>query len=127
MLKEPCRVYLSPTSLGTTTVSAQNTGRTPSSLSVPPASRIPWVFVPPALALAEAITVRYVDSSLANAPVLTLPCKNPETSGLLSDTPYRNQYGSNAQNVQRPVYQPDPESLRREREALEGICHAMSE
>ena len=31
------------------------------------------------------------------------------------------------QQQQRTVNQPDPESLRREREALESICHAMSE
>lgn len=29
--------------------------------------------------------------------------------------------------MQRPAYQPDPESVKREREALDGICHAMSE
>ncbi len=82
----------------------------------------------PALDLADAIKIlRYVEPSLANARYSFALAKNPETSGLLSDDPYRNHYGSNAQNVQRPVYQPDPESLRREREALEGICHAMSE
>ncbi|MCJ1369620.1 hypothetical protein MMC20_000832 [Loxospora ochrophaea] len=53
--------------------------------------------------------------------------KHPETSRLLSDDPYRPQYGSNNANGQRSTYQPDPESLRREREALEGICNAMSD
>lgn len=57
-----------------------------------------------------------------------LPCaQNPETSRLLYDEPYRSQYGSNIQNTQRLAYQPDSESLRREREALERICHFMSE
>jgi len=53
--------------------------------------------------------------------------EDPETSRLLSDDPYRAQYGSHIQNIQRPVYQPDPESVKREREALENICHAMSD
>ncbi|MCJ1461602.1 hypothetical protein MMC07_000199 [Pseudocyphellaria aurata] len=53
--------------------------------------------------------------------------ENPETSRLLYDEPYRPNYGSNIQNTQRLAYQPDPESLRREREALEGICHSMSD
>ncbi|MCJ1245248.1 hypothetical protein MMC30_002451 [Trapelia coarctata] len=52
---------------------------------------------------------------------------DPETSRLLYDDPYRAQYGSNIQSIQRPVYQPDPESVKREREALDGICHAMSD
>lgn len=57
-----------------------------------------------------------------------LPCsQDPETSRLLYDDPYRAQYGSHIQNIQRPIYQPDPESVKREREALDGICHAMSE
>ncbi|MCJ1477744.1 hypothetical protein MMC13_006417 [Lambiella insularis] len=57
-----------------------------------------------------------------------LPCtQDPETSRLLSDDPYRSQYGSHSQNRQRPIYQPDPESVKREREALESICHAMSD
>ncbi|MCJ1380112.1 hypothetical protein MMC17_003215 [Xylographa soralifera] len=53
--------------------------------------------------------------------------EDAETSRLLSDDPYRAQYGSHIQNIQRPVYQPDPESVKREREALENICHAMSD
>lgn len=53
--------------------------------------------------------------------------QNPETSRLIDDDPYRSQYGSNNRHPQRAAYQPDPESLRREREALEGICHSMSE
>ena len=54
--------------------------------------------------------------------------QNPETSRLLFDDPYRSQYGATGQTQHRAQYhQPDPESLRREREALEGICHDMSE
>ena len=45
---------------------------------------------------------------------------------MLSDEPFRSQYGS-VQHQQRAVNQPDPEVLRREREAMETICHAMSE
>ncbi len=42
------------------------------------ASRIPWAPVHPALALADAIKIlRYVEPSLANAPVLIRPCKEP--------------------------------------------------
>lgn len=53
--------------------------------------------------------------------------ENPETSRLLYDDPYRSQYGG-VQHPQRTVYsQPDPESLRREREALERITNAMSD
>lgn len=59
-----------------------------------------------------------------------LPCallQSPETTRLLYDDPYRSQYGTNGQTPQRQSYQPDPETQRREREALEGICHSMSE
>lgn len=53
--------------------------------------------------------------------------ENGETSRLLYDDPYRSQYGSHVQPSQRLTYQPDPESVKREREALESICHAMSD
>ncbi|KAF6239929.1 hypothetical protein HO173_001537 [Letharia columbiana] len=54
--------------------------------------------------------------------------ENPETSRLLYDDPYRSQYGATGQSQHRVHYhQPDPESLRRETEALEGICHDMSD
>lgn len=53
--------------------------------------------------------------------------QNPESTRLLNDDPYRGQYGTNAQTPQRQSHQPDPEAQRREREALEGICHSMSE
>ena len=49
-----------------------------------------------------------------------------ETSRLLYDEPFRSRYGAVRQHP-RAVNQPDPELLRREREALEEICHAMSE
>ncbi|KAL8681781.1 MAG: hypothetical protein Q9186_002096 [Xanthomendoza sp. 1 TL-2023] len=50
---------------------------------------------------------------------------DPETSRLLSDDPFRN-YGSRTQLPRRPD-EPDPEHVRREREALESIAHGMSE
>ncbi|KAG7006382.1 hypothetical protein G7Y79_00015g039720 [Physcia stellaris] len=53
--------------------------------------------------------------------------ENPETSRLLYDESYRPHYGSAQQQHQRTSNQPDPESVRREREALESICHAMSD
>lgn len=54
--------------------------------------------------------------------------ENPETSRLLYDDPYRSQYGATGQTQHRAQHhQPDPESLRRETEALEGICHDMSD
>ncbi|KAI4133541.1 MAG: hypothetical protein LQ347_002133 [Umbilicaria vellea] len=53
--------------------------------------------------------------------------ENAETSRLLYDDAYQRHYGSHLHNGQRTAYQPDPEHLKREREALEGICHAMSE
>ncbi|KAL9132548.1 MAG: hypothetical protein Q9175_006274 [Cornicularia normoerica] len=54
--------------------------------------------------------------------------ENPETSRLLYDDPYRSQYGAAGQTQHRVHYhQQDPESLRRETEALEGICHNMSD
>lgn len=59
------------------------------------------------------------------ALIPSLAPQNPETSRLLYDEPYRSHYGSN-QNSQR-LYHADPESLRREQEALEAICHSMSE
>ena len=62
---------------------------------------------------------------MAHTNLSPLLVQDPETSRLLSDDPYRSQYGSHIQS-QRVVQQPDPESLRREREALDSICHAMS-
>ncbi|KAL8693837.1 MAG: hypothetical protein Q9218_001393 [Villophora microphyllina] len=52
--------------------------------------------------------------------------EDPETSRLLSDDPYRS-YGSRNPNARPAAPQPDPESVRREREALENIAHGMSE
>ncbi|KAL9035129.1 MAG: hypothetical protein Q9180_005025 [Flavoplaca navasiana] len=49
-----------------------------------------------------------------------------KTSRLLSDDPFR-YYGSRAQFSRRPLDEPDPEYVRREREALETIAHGMSE
>ncbi|KAL9068078.1 MAG: hypothetical protein Q9161_006431 [Pseudevernia consocians] len=53
--------------------------------------------------------------------------ENPETSRLLYDDPYRSQYGGAGTQHRAQYHQPDPESLRREREALEVICHDMSD
>ncbi|KAI9712736.1 MAG: hypothetical protein M1820_001358 [Bogoriella megaspora] len=55
-------------------------------------------------------------------PSLTQPS---ETSGLLYEDPYTPQYGATAQQPNIP--QPDPEELRREREALESLCTQTSE
>ncbi|MCJ1354182.1 MAG: hypothetical protein MMC33_004169 [Icmadophila ericetorum] len=52
--------------------------------------------------------------------------EDPETSRLLYDDPYRPQYGSQISRGPQHVNQPDPESLRLEREALERICYVMS-
>jgi hypothetical protein len=49
-----------------------------------------------------------------------------ERAPLLNDN-YRGQYGGHGANANRPIYQPDLEFLRREREALDSICHTMSE
>lgn len=74
------------------------------------------------------LEVLYPDLAAGKLHTNLLPCsQHPETSRLLYDDPYRAQYGSHIQNMQRPVYQPDPEPVKREREALDGICHAMSE
>lgn len=98
----------------------------------PSSHSYPWASVPPALASA-AEEARYA-CPRSSAPFRALdtdsPCslsQNPETSRLLYDDPYRTQYGTNGQANQRQSYQPDPETQRREREALEGLCHAMSE
>ncbi|KAL8833112.1 MAG: hypothetical protein Q9170_004494 [Blastenia crenularia] len=53
--------------------------------------------------------------------------KEPETSRLLSDDPYRSSYGSRAQTTRRPADEADIEHTRREREILESIAHGMSE
>ncbi|KAL9610083.1 MAG: hypothetical protein Q9167_005191 [Letrouitia subvulpina] len=53
--------------------------------------------------------------------------EDPETTRLLSGDPYRFRYGSSIQPPPRPAFQPDPEHVRRENEALESIAHRMSE
>ncbi|KAL9011639.1 MAG: hypothetical protein Q9173_003538 [Seirophora scorigena] len=53
--------------------------------------------------------------------------KDPETSRLLSDDPYRATYGSRSQNP-RPAEEAEADdSRRRERAVLESIAHGMSE
>ncbi len=98
---------------------------------VPFSHSIRWASAPPAWALA-AEKARYANPSFSPHISLTLTSlarllQSPETTRLLYDDPYRSQYGTNGQAPQRQIYQPDPETQRREREALEGICHSMSE
>ncbi|KAJ5105763.1 hypothetical protein NUU61_003110 [Penicillium alfredii] len=51
----------------------------------------------------------------------------PESSRLLDDDPYQAGYGYGALNHAHQANQPDPESVRREREALEAICQRTSD
>ena len=51
----------------------------------------------------------------------------PESSRLLDEDPYQAGYGYGAFNQAQHANQPDPESVRREREALEAICQRTSE
>lgn len=58
----------------------------------------------------------------ANVSVL-----KPESSRLLEEDPYQAGYGYGALNHAQQASQPDPEYVRREREALESICQRTSE
>lgn len=51
----------------------------------------------------------------------------PESSRLLDEDPYQNGYGYGALNQAQQPNQPDPEYVRREREALDAICQRASE
>ena len=51
----------------------------------------------------------------------------PESSRLLDEDPYQTGYGYGALNHAQQANQPDPEYVRREREALEAICQRTSE
>jgi hypothetical protein len=51
----------------------------------------------------------------------------PESSRLLDDDPYQAGYGYGALSHAQQASQPDPEYVRREREALESICQRTSE
>lgn len=51
----------------------------------------------------------------------------PESSRLLDDDPYQAGYGYGALNQAQQANQPDPEYVRREREALDAICQRTSE
>jgi hypothetical protein len=51
----------------------------------------------------------------------------PESSRLLEDDPYQAGYGYGALNQAQQANQPDPEYVRREREALDAICQRTSE
>ncbi|KAI4288089.1 MAG: hypothetical protein L6R35_002647 [Caloplaca aegaea] len=54
--------------------------------------------------------------------------KDPETSRLLSDDPYRATYGSRSQNPRRSAEEAEADDVRRrERAILESIAHGMSE
>lgn len=55
-----------------------------------------------------------------------MPLK-PESSRLLEDDPYQAGYGYGALNQAQQANQPDPEYVRREREALDAICQRTSE
>ncbi|CAG8931339.1 unnamed protein product [Penicillium salamii] len=56
--------------------------------------------------------------------ILTL---KPESSRLLEEDPYQAGYGYGALNHAQQASQPDPEYVRREREALESICQRTSD
>ncbi|KAJ5129469.1 uncharacterized protein N7515_005508 [Penicillium bovifimosum] len=51
----------------------------------------------------------------------------PESSRLLEEDPYQSGYGYGALNHAQQASQPDPEYVRREREALESICQRTSD
>ncbi|KAJ5662155.1 uncharacterized protein N7477_009771 [Penicillium maclennaniae] len=51
----------------------------------------------------------------------------PESSRLLEDDPYQAGYGYGALNHAQQANQPDPEYVRREREALDAICQRTSD
>ncbi|KAJ5596353.1 hypothetical protein N7450_002811 [Penicillium hetheringtonii] len=51
----------------------------------------------------------------------------PESSRLLDDDPYQAGYGYGALNQAQQANQPDPEYVRREREALDAICQRTSD
>lgn len=51
----------------------------------------------------------------------------PESSRLLDDDPYQAGYGYGALNNAQQANQPDPEYVRREREALDAICQRTSD
>lgn len=50
----------------------------------------------------------------------------PESSRLLDEDPYQAGYNYGSLHTQQ-VNQPDPEYVRREREALDAICQRTSE
>ncbi|KAJ5716161.1 hypothetical protein N7493_008072 [Penicillium malachiteum] len=51
----------------------------------------------------------------------------PESSRLLEEDPYQAGYGYGALNHAQQANQPDPEYVRREREALDAICQRTSD
>ncbi|CAI7621468.1 unnamed protein product [Penicillium pancosmium] len=56
-----------------------------------------------------------------------VPYLQPESSRLLDDDPYQAGYGYGALNHAQQANQPDPEYVRREREALDAICQRTSD
>ncbi|CAI6331931.1 unnamed protein product [Periconia digitata] len=58
--------------------------------------------------------------------VLTHPLQNADSSHLLAD-PYQPQYGSINGPNSHHTPQPDPEEIRRQRDALERICAQTSD
>ncbi|KAF7718285.1 Uncharacterized protein PECH_002887 [Penicillium ucsense] len=51
----------------------------------------------------------------------------PESSRLLDEDPYQTSYNYGSLHAQQANQQPDPESVRREREALDAICQRTSD
>jgi len=52
---------------------------------------------------------------------------DPDSSRLLDDDLYQSGYGYGSLNHSSHLHQPDPEDLKREREALEAICQRASD
>ncbi|KAJ5669823.1 hypothetical protein N7462_010893 [Penicillium macrosclerotiorum] len=70
--------------------------------------------------------VREMWSAYRREQCLTIFCK-PESSRLLEEDPYQAGYGYGALNHVQQQNQPDPEYVRREREALDAICQRTSD
>ena len=79
------------------------------------------------------VTAHHIETQELQGHTRTLTSRTPsqssETSRLLFDDPYQSHYGGVDQNGGGlgTDYLPDPEVLKREREALEAICLKTSE
>lgn len=58
--------------------------------------------------------------------MLQVSCQ-AESSRLLYEDPYQNYGAFQNQQTTHGAYQPDPEDLKREQEALDAICQRTSE